>query len=365
MNPESTQLTTITEVAVLQARTPAQPDEFKQEFAGLGSAFRNPVKVHWLFPATTTGLAWEPFSWNQLQIQPVPFSLVDPGQRSGNWEWLQDPFMVVPGERPYFVLPQKVSIQDQLIVTALARSCGAYIRMANVHFEGGNALYWGKKILLGKDTLLHNPGIGSDTWKCRKIIERDLAPAEVAWLGETIPQAKEKAQPCSEGFTYQPFFHLDMYLQPAGINGRGQPRIALASVEPSLTHAEDSTTQILAQRLSQQLEGCGEQLRTAYGEALEIIRLPLVLHLSPDQPRVFSPCNGLFESTRFGDRILLPDYSSGAPPRFWRPRLRKQRRLIEEIWEREGVQVHWIQNGFFEAVEKCGALHCRVKIIRR
>lgn len=365
MNPESTQLTSITEVAVLQARTPAQPEEFHTEFAGLGAAFRHPVKVHWLFPEAEHNQNWAAFRWHELDIQPVPFALFQPDQKSGNWEWLQDPFMVVPGPRPSFILPKKAPIQDQLIVTALARSTGAYVRMANTHFEGGNALYWGNKILLGKDTLLHNTELYPDVWDRRDAIEKDLAPGEIVWLGATRARPKDPYQPCSEAFTYQPFFHVDLYLQPAGINGRGNPRIALAKVIPQLTMAEDSAAQILADQLSQQLEDCARQIRSAYGEQVEIIRLPLVLDLAPNRSKVCSPCNGLFERGKSGDRVLLPDYGQGAPDRFWTPLLKQHKRMLEEIWRQEGVQVDWIQNQFFEDIEKCGALHCRVKIIRR
>ena len=365
--PEYAFLRTISEVAVLQAETPTDPDGFAEEFPGLGEIFRRAVKVYWMFPESSDPYPTDPFPWKYLTVQPVPFRLQDPKQRNGNWQWLQDPFLVLEGQRPLFMLPAQADIQDQLIVLALAKSCGAQIRMAETHFEGGNALWMGQKLLLGKDTILYNqpPSKEGDPWEIREKVELDFDPTQVGWIGDEVPLEQYPCQPCGYPASLQPFFHLDLFMMPAGVNSLGNPRIALGHLDDELTYGQSRDSSALIRQIREQLRRIEIQIRDSIHPQTEIIKVPLLLHLSDQQPRIFSPCNGLFESTSDGDRVILPDYCAGAPSRFWMPRLRMQQEKIRRIWHERGVRVEWMANGFFEDVERCGALHCRVKIIRR
>lgn len=367
MEPEYTKLNTIVEVAVLQSRTPHNADEFSKEFPGLEGAFRHPVKVYWLFPEDREAKAIGSFHLKNLEIQAVPFTLVDPQVRSGNWEWLQDPFLVVPGPKPLFIIPAQASIQDQLIVLALARHSEAVVRMAKTYFEGGNALWFGGELMIGKDTILQNEGAQAEIghWEIMEAVEKDFFPLLLNWMGDILPVEKAGCQPCSESLTYQPFFHLDLFLMPAGVNAKGIPRLAVASLEDSLTEIRSREGRRLAEWMEEQFEQIIQQVRKTIHPEVEIVRVPLLAHFVDHQPRVFTPCNGLYESTARGERVILPDYTAQAPPRYWLPRLRLQQDLVEKTWRSQGVQVEWMSNGFFENVEKCGALHCRIKIIRR
>ncbi|MEM0997535.1 MAG: hypothetical protein AAGN35_10665 [Bacteroidota bacterium] len=360
-------MSTISEVAVLQVRTPEHPEEFRSEFPGLEAVFPNPVRVYWLFPEMASRPRIAPFSWRHLTIHPVPFPRVDARVRSGNWEWLQDPFLVVPEDRPRFVIPAQATVQDQLIVTALARAAGAYVRMAGTYFEGGNLFWMGQHILAGRDTLLHNPALlaEGDLFSTQRRIEADFRPAVIHWIGDHLTQTRSPWQPCGEADSFQPFFHLDLYVMPAGRNLQGNARVAVADLPADLTDADGVAAQALVTRLRQQLARTEEQVRASAGPETEVIRVPMVLRCHASQPRVFSPCNGLYESTPAGDRILLPDYVTHAPVRYWRPRLKAQKRQIEALWEARGASVHWVTGNYFEDSDKCGALHCRIKIIQR
>lgn len=352
----------------MQANIPNSRNEISQLIQGLCSAFTEEVTIYWLHPSNGS-IAPEPFTLGKHKVIPVPLASNNNIQFNGHSEWIQDPFVILKSR---ILIPVQANEIDWEIARRLAMHANLLIQPVNIRFEGGNIFTLGDHLLLGKDILLQNginppPSRNNEKTKSLKILlKKVFAVNQITWLGNQAPLNISSFNHFGQKASYQPFFHLDLFLLPLGTNGSGQPQFALASLENEFLHGFDDDNQADLQQIREALDSTETQIKRAFGSLAEVIRIPCLLMLAGKILRLMSHCNGHCEKGYNGRRVLLPDFEPGLHgSQLMKGLIRKLQSRVKELFTQKGIQAHFIAGDYFRKANNCGALHCETQIVQR
>jgi hypothetical protein len=300
--------------------------------------------------------------------------LLDPMIDAPRGRWLQDPFLCLNDHE-----------QTKLVVTrdagAFALDAGQRIAAATgqdfcpveLRFAGGNMLRLDDVLLIGKDLALENgiPPQGDflapdqAAWAALEDrITTQLKVKQVVWVGLRC-RFQPKVKPVGQAdVSWQPFFHLDLFVLPGGRNAEGALRLFLGELHP-VTDIQMGVLQRTAlEEMTHALDEIAEQLRDAL-PGLELLRLPIIVYPSSTQLRVNSLCNGWLDRTAEGDWAYLPDYRQDARWSQYEVAIAEAHAVAEERLLSCGITPRWVQMDFKTYAKDGGALHCAVKVMKR
>lgn len=325
-------------------------------------------EVLWVYPHTPE--AEQTIQNLPPRIRPLPLH-IPMKQAGGHFRWIQDPFICSQtclGRE--LVLPASASIADKEACFQIAKVTGQVIRPVDLAFEGGNAIMLGDYLLLGRDIAYQNgiPRCGPflspkpQPWRDLETRFLDLSGAkQIVWVGLNklfTPPFKSDAMISP---SWQPLFHIDLFLLPGGFTPQGHPRLFIA--DPLLPSHETCYHDKL-HSLRQALEEVARNLLTDIPN-LEIVSLPMVITFVGSKATMFNLCNGWVEQTHDRLYAYLPHFYGDhySPP--VKQALRHSRLQATEILEQLGFTTHFVEMNFANLLEQAGALHCCTKILDR
>lgn len=277
--------------------------------------------------------------------------------------WIQDPFAVLvdPATGARCLLSSRSSPQGDRYGRTFAQALNLTAATAKAYFEGGNLLFVSDVLLLGKDTL-RRP---SNSAKAGRTVQKQLqtafgAPACLL-LGGSIPrQMMPREDKC-----YQPFFHLDLYLSPAGQDIHGRPTMLLAELSDDFIYASGRPPR-------------WEEMRTNIATALEetrlqlveagfvVARIPIVLHVTASGYTVYSFNNMKVEVDGHIRRAYLPSYSAHTTIPALKDMLEQGQVVSTQKLAACGFEVRPVQARLLALTSSArGSLHCIAKTLQR
>ena len=306
-----------------------------------------------------------------------------------NSEWAQDPFSVLQSENGSPVLLQPLfsdRYMDKFISLALAANpeLDALIKPTNLLIEGGNILGCGDLLLVGKDLLAQNilrrlkksNGVqGSENMieEIERMFLQDFGCRHIYWVGfeKALPDLTRENH-----LTYQPAFHIDLFLTCGGRQPSGQELLFCG--DPSLS------AQLLSGKVAPALSRISPAVRENFSlfrstfeskgpgsiigfPEMEIVSLPIYMY----RGITYSYNNCLVESFGSDKIAYLPNYIvSEEDDRYHElnPVFRILQPATEEIFLSHGfTEVRWIGPGkFFRTLSQMrGSLHCITKVLKR
>jgi len=289
----------------------------------------------------------------------------------GYRRWTQDPFVVLQhlGEPILLQSSFHQRVCDYFLSLELARhpETDFLVKPTELYLEGGNILAGKNCAFIGKDLIRQN--MFQQQEEEAKIIadfRRDLGVEEIVVLGFGNKRAKIPIHPRSRQVdgnskSFQPLFHLDLFMNIGGMDGEKEI-VFLAS--PQLTrevlgpHADEM-------KLPSEFDGHFDSIRHSFpSERIRIAELPIFYH----QSTLFSWNNCLVEIYDGKKVAYLPDYiEREEDEEQMNPAFEKVQAAVQTIFQNEGFQVKWIESGrlFRRLARFGGSLHCVTKVIRR
>jgi hypothetical protein len=281
--------------------------------------------------------------------------------------WIQDPFAVLTdaGGRMTLLQPRRDG-GPQEYALAIAKALGWELAMSDVVFEGGNVLVVGDHLLVGKDTLdRQGTGYALAEAALGEALRRSFGTAQVLLLGSPERRQVAYARPAC----YQPFFHLDLFLCPAGVDAQGRDTMLLAELHDAyiVGTQQPRAWRDLADNLRLALEDVRGQLLAA-GFAVE--RMPIVLATNRQGYDVYSFHNLKVEAHGGGKRAILPEYSlqksDAAEDAALRQALWAAFKECQQKLEDLGFAVVPLPSELLRIASKHrGSLHCMAKALKR
>ncbi|MEM0996721.1 MAG: hypothetical protein AAGN35_06570 [Bacteroidota bacterium] len=304
-------------------------------------------------------------------------------------EWAQDPFCVLARENCDSVFLQPLfsrRYMDKFISLDLAsrRELSMLVRPTDLLLEGGNMLAGDGYMLIGKDTLAQNVLRHLERNRIERADQDLVAAIEARFreaLGvETIWVGFDRAHPNWQretDQTFQPAFHLDLFLTLGGkdSDGRriilvGDPTLAEnmlreAGIRPERIRISRAAKDQFA-RLDEFWERYTGQ-RPAHWPEFKIVKVPL--YIDRNIPMPFN--NGIVETWK-GERIAyLPEYEVTAEAdRYERlnPIFSVLKPPVEALLLAHGFdRIRWVGPGnhFRNLALMRGSLHCITKVLKR
>ena len=295
---------------------------------------------------------------------------------SSRARWLQDPYLSLLRKDAHGVHQAELLVHARAPLHQLelgmrvAAATGRSVRPVDLRFAGGNLLRIGDTLLVGYDLAYEN-GIPAS---------RDvLDPSNAAWIAleETLkaltgcqkicwvglgrafaPDVKPKGLPQR---TWQPLFHLDLFLMPGGRSLTGQSRLWIGEPYLLLGNAQ-AEVQVQALRLA--LAEVEDSLREAC-PTWELARLPLLLQPAGKRWEVYSLCNGWIDHAPGRKVAYLPDFRAAFYPYRMATEAEKAYTAAEEALAVWGFSARFVQMNLPEYANDGGALHCAVKVLSR
>jgi hypothetical protein len=307
-------------------------------------------------------------------------------------KWIQDPFCVLELGDGYNALLQPYysdRIPEQFISVQLAedRSLQLVVQPTRYWLEGGNILIGENFALLGKDLLVRNwldvirkKGIANakkaDIDKFEADIRQLLGKAHLFWPGFDVPRPKLKHP---EELSYQPAFHLDLFLTLGGKapNGKeiilhGDPAMAWEVCEQILGERAESWLQVSKKAFLQGFQAVLTYIQKmsegkSDGPQFEMIALPWLTW----KGKTYSYNNCLVEEFDGKKYAYVPSYLvADADDEVDRlnPVFLALEAEVERQFSKAGFEpVCWVKAGFhfrtYAAAE--GSLNCISKVLRR
>lgn len=331
--------------------------------------------------------------------------------------WVQDPFYclqkydskVLETTLLFSILSPR--FEDLILPLELAQNPVLNLRChpADLLIEGGNMLVIDKVMFIGKELIEKNvklfnerdirEGANWDSTEIIQLFKEQFNVYQVISLGTKdkhlsfdIDKTDENGK-CQHRMSYQPFFHIDLYLNFGGINPSTGKRIVFMgcpkygldilngedeSVDCDLGHPHQGKnskgasfkidelidqTAIFFTDLQDQLEY----------EGLEVVKVPMYVFSKP-MVRRYSVCswnNALMEIYNQGKskHIYLPTYeiTKRKDNTGHSKRIKVLEEKVKQIYIENGFNVHVIEAGnlFRNAIQKGGSLHCMVKVLGR
>lgn len=331
--------------------------------------------------------------------------------------WVQDPFYCLQKydsralETTLLFSILSPRFEDLILPLELAQNPALNLRChpADLLIEGGNMLVIDKVMFIGKELIEKNVKLFNDrdsreeaNWDSAEITQlfkEQFNVYQVIVLGtekKHISFDIDKTDgngKCQHRLSYQPFFHIDLYLNFGGISPLSGKRIVFMgcpqygmdilngkddSIDCNLGHPhQDKNSKGAAYKIGQLFEETAiffndlqDQLEY---EGLEVVKVPMYVFSEPISRR-YSVCswnNALVEIYNAGKskHIYLPTYE--ITKRKDRTGHSKRIKVLEEkvkqIYIDNGFNVHVIEaaNLFRSAIQKGGSLHCMVKVLGR
>lgn len=306
-----------------------------------------------------------------------------------NTEWAQDAFVVMTGpdgrqllRTPYY--PGQLA--DHFVATQLAadESLDISLKPTSIHFEGGNLLVGDTYAIAGKDMLAKNciEALARTNTKhldhahvdaVEDRIKRAFGISHILWAGFPTTKLNLFNRHRNE-YTFQPAFHVDLFLTLAGRTPDGRYEIVLLG-EPN------EANRLLRSAFGRQLPSAGRvgedfaEMKACFDNwnrlavkdmpKFKVISVPMLYH----QGTLYSVNNCLIEVAGDHRIAYLPDYRVPAEEDYelLNPAMECINEHVFRIFGDLGFVVHWIQAGrhFRRLAQRRGALHCIAKVLRR
>lgn len=331
-------------------------------------------------------------------------------------QWAQDAFCVQEYDQHYNILLQPIyskRITDQFISTELAidSRLNLLLKPTDLQFEGGNILAGDDYAIIGLNTLgvnwieelkadFRNPANKNhadlyidegflrehlDSLKDR--FKTELGVAEIIWPGFPAPRMDLFGR--QKYLTFQPAYHLDLFMMLGGKTASGEEIIFLADPRAGKLIAENAIKEQITSGLSWQDIPLSEDLVQDYFDEIEryfnkyneqtditrkfkVIRLPLLI----EDGVAYSFNNSLMEDHFGHKRIFLPNYfDRGTEGTVITRKMRVMNEKMEAL--QDNVTSILRENGFNKVIwtgsgyhlqnfaSRTGALRCVTKVLRR
>jgi hypothetical protein len=306
-----------------------------------------------------------------------------------NSEWAQDPFCVLTDGNGQSVFLQPLysrRYMDKFISLKLATmpELGMLIQPTELLLEGGNILAGDGYLLVGKDLLAQNimrmlrlqkREVASQDIRdeLEQRFRREFGVNHVIWVGfeRSLQSWKKRSK-----FTFQPGFHLDLFLTPGGMDEEGRHILFVGDPELSNSILQKQAVRKglqVAPAIVSQFNGLRgfwteyEATRTASMPAFKIVPVPLFAYQDVLMP--FNNC--LVESGGGSRNAYLPDYEVDEADDIYErlnPAFQILKPVMESLLLENGfTSVKWIGPArFFRNLALMqGSLHCITKVLKR
>lgn len=300
--------------------------------------------------------------------------LIDSSIDASRGRWLQDPFLCLSGhERTELVVNKDADDFVRVAAFQIAAATGWTIRPVDLRFAGGNLLRLDDVLLVGKDLAFEN-GISPQedflapnkaAWEALETKLRTLFQVKhIVWVG-LARKFQPKIRPIGlKELTWQPFFHLDLFLMPGGRDREGRLRVFVGEIHPVTDIYADEEQGIALHALRIALDEVASKVRHDL-PGLVLERLPILILSGPQQLKVYSLCNGWLDRGAHGAQAYLPDYRAAIGETQYTLQIAEAHAVAEARLLSLGFATRWVQMNFIEYASDGGALHCAVKVTHR
>jgi hypothetical protein len=327
-------------------------------------------------------------SFDQEYIGPVVEALTK-GTPIIHSEWAQDPFVVLQNDRSEGAFLQPLyskRYMDKFISLQLAAwpELDMMVKPTELLIEGGNVLAYNDLVLIGKDTLAQNllrllqkmnrAAVNQEIRsELQAEFKRQLGIDNILWVGFDHARACYQRP---EQETFQPAFHLDLFLTAGGKNEKGEyvlflgnPQLALNLLEGRVP-ATKTKFPAIAEANFKEIRKWFKQFESGAAAReipLHIVDVPIYFF----HDILFSFNNGLVEGPAAQKTAYLPTYRVGLAEDKYESLndvfdiLEPE---VERIFTDNGFKrVNWIGPGKFmrKLSMMRGSLHCITKVLAR
>lgn len=297
--------------------------------------------------------------------------------------WAQDPITVLqtPGKIPVLMYPRQFnSFGDYFAASEISAQTGMLTRTAPFSFNAGNQLAGNGYMVMGADAkaLALSSLIGSTI--ADSLTGFDALPDidqlfklvygvdEIVWIGDATLQNPNDPNWTMEFGTYQPIYHIDMFLTLGGRVSATDSREMIFVGIPEVVNPHGfvyDTAQV--EEMRRQVRAVVRQLENAsFGGRkflVDSIPLPVFINKYADSEEVtgsllsFNNCQ--IEVVPGQSRLYLPRYRAGSE-------FEKIAKHVFEFFTRKGFDVREVNGNFGRtAALDDAALHCMVKVLSR
>lgn len=355
----------LTKPGEAQARLAAQ-------LGNLPKALPTDCEILWLMEPDASGQEVPHFVLDGKTVRPIPVSALS--LRGGRMRWVQDPYLCRRGDMgPELIISATAAPAAKEASIQIASVTGRVIRPVDLRFEGGNLLQLGDTLLLGRDIAYQNGIVhqgkslepNEKAWcHLESRIRAAFGVQKLIWVG-TQRQVQPGLPSCAiSQTTWQPFFHLDLFLMPGGRDPAGHLRLFLGKVYPigniRMTPAETGAIQVLAEALDQIALQLACQL-----PGLVLERLPILVSPGGGGLHIRSLCNGWVDIDAKQAIAYLPDFRKAEPEDQYEQIVQQAHLAAADTLGRCGFRLRWIDMNFNQLATEGGALHCAVKVLAR
>lgn len=343
----------------------------KKQLGNLPIALHAKCKILWMFTAEATTASFAPFEISGRAVLPIP--LFSKYEASGNFRWVQDPFYIANDSLGrYILMPSNAAPETKMLCLELAIYLQCRVKRTKLLFEGGNMLRIGNTMLVGKDTAFINKveqqgaflNPRQKTWLAlENEVKMAFSTSHIIWIGLQRKISHGFEGPAfAPATSWQPFFHLDLFLLPAANDPNGNPRMLVGKIEnlndEKLSINQRSQIAQIEQQLNEVIA-----LITYEMPQIKIARLPIITKVEGNRMAVQSLCNGWVESWGTQTKAFLPDFRNHLSSNQDAKQTERFQLEAEATLKAWNIHCRWIDMGFRELSREGGALHCSVKIL--
>ncbi|KGJ91003.1 agmatine deiminase family protein [Colwellia psychrerythraea] len=295
-------------------------------------------------------------------------------QISGNiWEcelessqhsiWAQDGYCCLKDDEGNSILIEPLDFTrggDNFVAEQVAARSNIQVEATKYHIEGGNILAGDNYVIVGSDYLHYNKKITGETEQEVTAGFQDLFGVDtIIWLGFDAPV--NFPIDVFQG-TYQPIFHIDMYITLGGKAENGKELIFVGDVNLAKSVLDQESPLV---EIASTFDKTSDWL-AAYsinGLEFEVVRLPLDLwNVTNSNGTFLSYNNCIIEAFAGIKNVYLPSYSSVAPGSVNRRKLDSK---VAAIFEEHGFNVTMLSGSYEELCKNGGSVHCVTKVLHR
>lgn len=308
--------------------------------------------------------------------------------------WAQDPFVVKTwGDACLLLQPvhtQRMSYHFLPMELAAHPGTRCLVQPCQLYLEGGNVLRGMRHVILGKDLLRINQDLRAEmiaqeaplTYRANVARHQPFAvrefaealgveEAEVLVLGAETAAPKYTGPREEEKTSYQPLFHIDLYLTLGGWYDNRQAQELAFVASPSLADALLAGTkagercQVSHATWQARFDGAATQLA---GAGYQVVRLPILLlgGLCYSWNNCLIEVDGDFRRVTLASYQVPDDQDKHDQLNSSLARVEAQ---VQATYEAYGFVVHWLREDrygtFRSVVRQRGGLHCITKVLRR
>ena len=276
--------------------------------------------------------------------------------------WAQDGYCCLKKDTGETVLIEPLEFTrsgDNFVADQVAAETNMEVEVTKYHLEGGNILAGDDYIIVGKDYLHYNERItGESRTEITNGFKELFGVSELIWLGFDSPLSF----PINvfQG-TYQPIFHIDMYVTLGGKTAGGKELVFVG--DPALAKKilnQPAPPAEIVQAFNKTVEFFELY---SNGTKFEVVRLPLDLwDVTPTSGTFLTYNNCLIESFDNVRNVYLPAYASVAPGSLNRRRLDEK---AAQVFKDAGFSTKLLTGAYEELCKRGGSIHCITKSLDR